>query len=140
MEFISCRDPMQHQLIFPSLDRRVFFALILREYENDTFSLPQTEGHFKTKKKHKRVIFLWKFFRRPRSLAASYSYCSINDGWQGASLTADRRQLIPPASCLIREYYRNSSTWDLLLAALIPAVYSVPRRARQSRRKPVLYP
>ena len=28
--FISCRNRMQHQLIFPALDRRVFFALNLR--------------------------------------------------------------------------------------------------------------
>ena len=79
VEFISCRNCMQHQLIFPSLDRRVFFALILREYKKCIFSLLQTEGHFKTKKKHKRVISLWKFFHRPGSFAAPYTYCSVND-------------------------------------------------------------
>ena len=56
--FISCRNRMQHQIIFPALDRRVFFALNLREYKKCIFARPQTAGHFKTTQKHKRVIFI----------------------------------------------------------------------------------
>ena len=80
VEFIACRNRMQRELIFPALDRRVFFALILREYKKCTFSRPQAAGHFKTTKKPKRVIFIWKLFRRTRSFAASDTCCSINDG------------------------------------------------------------
>ena len=79
VEFIACRNRVQHQLIFPALDRRVFFALIPREYKKCTFARPQAAGHFKTTKKPKRVIFIWKLFRRHRSFHALDKYCLVKD-------------------------------------------------------------
>ena len=79
VEFIACRNRMQRELIFPASDRRVFFALILREYKKCIFPRPQTAGHFKTTKKPKRVIFIWKLFRRHRSFHALDKYCLVKD-------------------------------------------------------------
>ena len=79
VEFIACRNHMQRELIFPASDRRVFFALILREYKKCIFPRPQTAGHFKTTKKPKRVIFIWKLFRRHSSFHALDKYCLVKE-------------------------------------------------------------
>ena len=79
VEFIACRNHMQRELIFPASDRRVFFALILREYKKCIFPRPQTAGHFKTTKKPNRVIFIWKLFRRHRSFHALDKYCLVKE-------------------------------------------------------------